>query len=558
MTNEALATDDLVLRFGTSSAQVAGQILDYLSPRRKPDLRMNADLDLPDLPDLERMVVGLLDLQTKTEPTGLSQFVTQPRGRAEARMGIRLAGSPSAISYDGEVTFRQAAFHVLGWNLEVSDLSGVVQVRKETLMTDGLSLKVGRGSVQMKGSLHDYLTAQHDGDVHLTFTDIQDFDLVTFLPSRLVPPQGGALSGQADVTLRKDGQVKTAGKVTLNRVLLDPLPAVFSPMEIIRGEVSWQGQSGTFVVQQGRSPAGAFIGSGRFLSFSPFTMEMTMDFADFDVDAVLKLDQPKEQERAPKDNTVTVRVDLNAGCLVYKTFSAEQVHASCYWHDRQADLRIAEGKTMGGSIHGEVVLWPDLDALYLAPQISGADVKRFSAAFDTATSMLIGTLNGEGKIYLPDWHDWDNPARWDAQLSLAVLDGVAQRAPILVRLWSAVSLQGLLSLRLPSLPNEGLAFSSLTGDFALGGGLTVTENLSFSGSSVQIDASGDIDLTRQAVDLKTALMLLYGITSSVAKIPLAGRSLARGADMLTTLSFRIHGPYQNPTVPPLLMNRDRR
>lgn len=554
VTNDSLATDNLILKFGPSSLQVTGQILDYVSPRRRPDLWMNADLDLPDLPDLEKSAIELLGLQTKAEPMGLSQFVTQPRGRAEARIGIQLAGSPSAISYDGEVTFRQVAFNVLKWNLDVSDLTGAVQVHKETLTTDGLSLKVGKGSVQLKGSLRDYLTAQRNGDVHLIFTDVRDADLVPFLPLQLVPPQSGTLGGQADVTLRKDGQVRTAGKVTLNRVLIDPLPAVFYPMEVTNGDISWQGQSGTFVVNQGRLPGGAFTGSGQFLSFSPFNMEMALDFADFDLNAVLKSDQPKKKESEPKDDTVTLHVDLNAGRLVYKTFTAEQVRASFHWHDRQVDFRVAEEKAVGGTIDGEGVLWPDTDAFYLAPQIAKIDVGRFFAALGAPSDVLSGTLSGGGKIYMSKSHDWGDLTQWDAQLSLAVADGVAQRVPILVRLWSAVSLQGLLSLQLPSLPTEGLAFSSLTGDFGVGGGLAVTQNLSLSGSSVRIDASGEIDLVRRTVDLKTALMPLHGITSSVAKVPLAGGLLARGADMLTTLPFRIHGPYLNPTVTPLIVN----
>ena len=31
-------------------------------------------------------------------------------------------------------------------------------------------------------------------------------------------------------------------------------------------------------------------------------------------------------------------------------------------------------------------------------------------------------------------------------------------------------------------------------------------------------------------------------------------SLARGADMLTTLPFRVSGPYDDPTVTPLLVD----
>lgn len=123
-----------------------------------------------------------------------------------------------------------------------------------------------------------------------------------------------------------------------------------------------------------------------------------------------------------------------------------------------------------------------------------------------------------------------------------------------MRLWSTLSLQGLLSLQLPSLPSEGLAFSSLTGDFALGKGLAVTHNLSLNSSAVRMDAHGEIDLARGTVDLKTALVPLHGITSSVAKVPLAGELLARGADLLTTLNFRVSGSYDDPSVTPLLVD----
>jgi uncharacterized protein YhdP len=67
-----------------------------------------------------------------------------------------------------------------------------------------------------------------------------------------------------------------------------------------------------------------------------------------------------------------------------------------------------------------------------------------------------------------------------------------------------------------------------------------------------------MDLVPWAVDLKAAVVPLYGITSNVAKIPLAGKLLARGADKLTTLTFRVKGPYDDPTVTPLLVDRGKR
>ena len=167
------------------------------------------------------------------------------------------------------------------------------------------------------------------------------------------------------------------------------------------------------------------------------------------------------------------------------------------------------------------------------------------------SDVLTGALSGNGRIAIADWQRWDRLVDWDASLSLVLRDGVVQRLPALVRLWSALSLQGLLSFELPSL-GSGLAFSSLGGDLTIDQGRLRTDNLVLDSSAVRFDTSGSLDLTPLTLDLTTALVPLHGITSSVAKVPLAGELLARGADRLTTLSFRVTGPLANPTVAPSL------
>jgi hypothetical protein len=285
-------------------------------------------------------------------------------------------------------------------------------------------------------------------------------------------------------------------------------------------------------------------------------LEVTAEFPSLNLESALAPDKPDDD--SPKDATRVVRTDLKVGRLTYKTLQADDSHVSCYWHGRQADLTIAHATIEGGQMQGEAVLWPDIQGLFLAPQLTSVDVTRFLHALGTPTNALTGSLNGGGKIYMTDWHQWDAPAHWDALLSLNVVDGVAQRLPILVRLWSALSLQGLLSFHLPSLPTEGLAFSSLTGDVAFGKGVAVTNNLSLNGSAVRLDARGEIDLANHTVDLKTAIAPLHGITSSVAKVPLAGKLLASGADMLTSLTFHVSGPYHDPSVTPLLIDMGKR
>ncbi len=531
---------------GSQITDIAGTLKNLLAGQGPTlDLRVAADLDL------EEWGAQVLTAYADTIPPNFSQYLTQPRGRALVRLGLQASGS-RAPSYNGEVTLQHAGFHAPQWNLDVADLGGKVQLTKTSLTTDALTFRIGESWMNVQGSVRDYLASHPKPDLRLAFPAVRDHDLVPFMPPGKLLPQNGTMSGQIGISLPQQGEgVQIDGQVTLRRIRL-ALVDFLQPLEVMEGELSWQGQSGTFLVKQGRLPGGEFSGRGRLLSFTPLQLEVAADFGDLNLESALVLDKP--EDTSPKDASTTVRADLTCGRLTYKAMQVEGLRFSCHWHDRQADLRVAEAKAQGGTIQGEAVLWPDSDAMFVSPQLVNVNLPGFLRALGTPTEMLTGTLSGEGKIYMPDWRAWDDLAGWDATFALSVKDGVARRLPILVRLWSALSLQGLLSFQFPSLPNEGLAFSSLTGDFALGTGLAVTKNLSLNSSAVRIDARGEINLAQRTMDIKTGLVPLHGITSSVAKVPLAGKLLARGADMLTTLPFRVSGPYDDPTVTPLLVD----
>ena len=560
ITNELIETkagSPLSLKLGDSHVEVTGQVLDYASPRRKVDVHVDGDMALTDLPELEKALAKGRGVSTMRERS-FTQFVKNPRGRAQVQLHAQTTVPSDTISYAGTVTLRQAEVTIPRWNFTLNGLSGVVHVDREALSADGLTFAIDGAPIRLTGVLRDYLTPQPNGEGAITFTNVSDATIAPLLPLKLVVPHNGTLDGKIDLRVPREGEGISEGSLALNNLLLDPLPKVFHPLGIAQGRLDWQGRDVNLTITRGSSAGGTFTGSGRISNLSPLNLELALDFPDLDLGAVFNLDKSKVDDPRPKNDTVQVRVNLHADHLQYKTFVAEQVRAFCYWHGRQADLRVTEAKTAGGTLNGDATLWPDSKDLYLTPRVTGVDVSRSLSMLGAPSDKLTGTLNGEGKIHFPDWHEWHNLAQWRAQVSLAVADGVAQRIPVLVRLWSTVSLQELLSFQLPSLPSDDFAFSSLAGDFALGDGVAITSNLTLTGKSVRIESAGKIDLARHALDLKTSLMPLHGITSSVAKVPLAGELLARGAEMLTTLPLHVYGPYNDPTVTPLVIDLGRR
>lgn len=554
VSDTGLLFDTVALKIGHSTLQMTGQVNAYRSLHRQADLDLTADVDLRELGQLISVGGQFWPVSSFADGDKSSHFVTNPQGHAAVRLKIR-TGEGADTLCDGSITLQHVALQVPRWNLLVADLSGQLQLEKDVLSTDGLTFLLGTAALRAQGSLRNYLTFQRTGEVQLSFTDVADVDVSVLLPPNLIHPQGGTLGGRVDLIRVENGEWRTKGEVTLNRIQLDPLPKTLRPLTVEEGMLTWEGKSGIFVITRGSVTGSAFHGQGRIHSFTPLHLEAALAMPVFDVESIFRLEErPPESEHKPKEERVVVQVDVTAEHLTYKTLRAERVRASCHWHGRQADIHVAEAEIAGGQVQGDAVFWPDFNAVFVVPRMTAVHVPQLLTAFGVSTDVLTGDLSGGGQVYIPDRHQWRNLAQWQAQLSLAVVDGVAQRIPILVRLWSVVSLQAVLKLQLPSLPTEGLAFSSLNGDFALGGGLAVTKNLSLDSSAVRLDASGEINLAERTVNLKTSLSLLHGITSSVAKVPIAGQVLALGADLLTTVPFRVSGPYDDPTVIPLVVD----
>jgi uncharacterized protein YhdP len=547
--DDNLSAANLSGGYGKTSQFSDGKVLfRRLSAKDGPMLeaQVAANLNLED--DLAQLLAAMM-------PRGfpsLSQFLVHPQGKAVARVRMQRAGEKSEPKFDGSVTLQHVGGQLVPWKLSVEEVNGDIQLNADALSTEALTLRVGRSRLKVQGAVHDVLSARRSADLKLAFNEVRDHDLAPFFPPRKVLPHDGFLSGQLRLILPTNGAAPDiAGHIAFNHIRLDLLDFLH-PFEVEDGELTLAGQKGTFTVKRGRLPGGNFSGRGKVISWTPLKLEVVGDFPDLNLDSALALNKP--DDGLPKESTRDIRAELISNRSTYKGSQIENLRLFCHWHGRQADLRITQANVAKGGIQGEAILWPDIDAAYLAPHLTAVDVERFFQIVGVSTKALTGRLSGEGKIYMPNWAQWDELARWDAALSFAVEDGVAQRLPILVRLWSVLSMQGLLRLQLPSLPTEGLPFSSLTGDFALGKGTAVTHNLSLSGNSVRLDARGEIDLRQRILDLKIALAPLHGITSSVAKVPLAGELLARGADYLTTLNFRVSGPYADPTVTPLLID----
>ncbi len=505
-------------------------------------VRLAAQINLAD--DLD----SLLSFVSRKEREAFLPAVHQPSGQADLRLSVQLSPDKSPqLSYTAMVEWRSADMALPEWGLNLSEVNGSVHLTPEEARLQDIRFRVGTSVGSLEGTIEHPFTASQQGRIALSIPQATVRDIAPLLDGSVVNLQAGQISGRliARFGLQRRS-LETEGRIALSQARVDVL-SFLEPLDIARGQFSWQGQQGRFVIDQASLPGGSVVGSGELLSLEPLELRISLKCGELDFESIL-IPGVAQAERKEAAEQRTVRVDIHCDRVRYKTFTAAPVRASVDLHDRQIDFRLEEAGVSAGHVRGEGTFWLDSSALSFAPQVSQVDAVDFFAALGHPTDTLSGILDAHGGIKILNWEFWDDPGEWDGALTLSVRDGIAQQLPILVRLWTALSLQSLLSFSLPQLPSEGLSFSSLTGDIVVKHGELTTENLSLMGEAVRLDAQGQVNLRQKTLDLTTDVIPLRGITSVVEKVPLAGRLLAQGTDRLSTLPFQVKGSYHAPQV----------
>jgi len=505
-------------------------------------VRLATQIDLTDELD------SLLLLVPPEEREAFLPAVHQPSGQVDLRLSAQLPPARSTqLSYSATVEWRSAGMALPEWGLTLSEVNGVVHLTPEEARLQDIRFRMGTSVGFLEGTIEQPFTASQQGRVALSIPQATVQDIVPLLDGTVVDLQSGQLSGRLVARFGPQRRnLETEGRIALSQARVDVL-SFLEPLDIARGQLSWHGQQGRFVIEQANLPGGSVAGSGELLSLEPLELRVSLECGELDFDSILIPDavQPEKKETGEQNK---VRVDVHCDHVRYKTLTAAPVRVSVDRYDRQVDFRLEEAGISAGHVRGEGTFWLDSSALSFAPQVSQVDAVDFFAALGHPTDTLSGILDASGDIEVVNWEFWDDPEEWDGELTLSVQDGIAQQLPILVRLWTAISLQSLLSFSLPQLPREGLPFSSLTGDVVVRHGELTTENLSLIGEAVRLDARGQVNLRQKMLDITTDVIPLRGITSVVEKVPLAGRLLAQSTDRLTTLPFQVNGPYHDPQV----------
>lgn len=550
----ALRASRLAGRYGRSSklTELRAEWRPRPADSRRPamlELALAGTLNLADdFPSLQQLLAERSDTAT------LASSVAAEAGHIDVELQAEMPVSGpqdrhGPTVYAATLRWQAADLRLPEWETVVSDVNGLVRVTPQQAVLEDVAFRLGESRGVLNGEIFDPFAAGRRGRLHVAVPHARMGDVAALLSDDGVWPSTGRLDGELHARFGPDSDgLQTSGRLNLGHARVAIAPAV-APLDVGMGQVSWNGTAARIEVADGSLSGNRLSGSAEVRSFDPLDVSITLTCEDVDLEPVWRFDaddpEPGTQVRETRPD---VHLDARCARVRYGDFSAEDVHLSVHRHARQVDFELAEAGVADGQIAGTATLWLDSNALSVAPRVSGADAGPFFALLGHPTDVVSGRLDASGTLEIAHWEAWNEPAEWAGELAVAFRDGVAQRIPILVRLWTALSLQSILSFVLPEIPGEGLGFSSLGGDLMLGQGKLTTDNLSLVGQAVRLDTWGEVRLRDETVDLTTRVIPLRGITSVVEKVPLAGKLVARSADELTALPFEITGSYAAPRV----------
>lgn len=449
--------------------------------------------------------------------------------------------------YKAKVEWEAGKARLTKSGVGVDDIKGIIQIEPGTVRSEGIEFRIGEGAVQLNGFVEWPFSLQSDGELRLSFAGANAAPLTSILMDDDLFSDHGVVTGDVSLLFGSgQGGFISNGQVSIQNAHLNVLPFL-EPLDIQSGRLSWEGKNGKFIIDEAEFPGGSVVATGDVVSFEPLDIRVSAECKVLDLDdSLLKAGLQKASDSA--DDKSNILVDFRCEKVSYERFEAMDVAVTVHKHARQTDFAVQSSRTSGGTVTGEGTFWLDSDALSLSPKIENVDATNFLATLGHPTEAISGELSAIGKLEFGKWQFWDQPQKWDGFLEFDIRNGITRKLPILVKLWTAVSLQSILNFSLPNPAAEGLPFSSLTGNLNLAGGLLRTQDLSLTGDAVRLDSQGQFNLSRRSVDLLTNVIPLHGITSIVQRVPLAGKLLADSTDLLTTLPFEVRGPFDAPEV----------
>jgi hypothetical protein len=229
------------------------------------------------------------------------------------------------------------------------------------------------------------------------------------------------------------------------------------------------------------------------------------------------------------------------------------VHGPLEWRPFACDIT-SEGNTVRIAVREAVLcnistpatieISPEKTTLHAIPDARGQDLAQAIACLTQETMKISGTFDFKGDLK-GQGTEADLVRSLKGPIQFTSHDGRIDRFRMLTTIFSLLNVTEIFSGQLPDLRNQGFAYHSMTLDGHLADGCVHIDEALLDAPSMNMAATGHIDLLKQELDLTVFAAPFKTADRIIRMLPVIGYILD---DTLVSIAVKVSGDLKNPKV----------
>ena len=235
---------------------------------------------------------------------------------------------------------------------------------------------------------------------------------------------------------------------------------------------------------------------------------------------------------------------LKSNSFIYKTVNVSPLNADILFFPDTISISITKAFFCGISTSGKVQISNDNLQLDLNPDARGQELKPTLDCLSDYKSVITGRFDFSGSLTTHGKSDQLIPSL-GGKLDFSSKDGRIYKATLLAKIFSLINVTGIFQGGLPDLVKEGYSYHSLTLRGDIENGNILLKEAILDAPSMQIVATGNVDLAKKKIDVKALASPLKPVNTILRNIPIVKNIVGPN---FVSIPIKIEGDLENPKV----------
>jgi len=235
---------------------------------------------------------------------------------------------------------------------------------------------------------------------------------------------------------------------------------------------------------------------------------------------------------------------LKSNNFIYNKLTISPLHADISLSPDMITITVTEASVCGISTPGSMIISHDNLQCDFNPNARGLELKPTLACLSENKRIVTGRFDFDGSLTAQGKSD-QLLQSLNGKINFSAKDGRIYQSVTLAKILSLINVTGILQGGLPDLVKEGFGYRSfiLKGDIE--NGKILLKEAVIDAPSMEIVASGDIDLVKKKMDIKVLVAPFKIVDTVLRNIPLVKNITGRN---FVSMPVKISGDLENPEV----------